>query len=175
MGTQSTPKCSFLHLDDDAAEVFFVREAARITGLPFHIEPFFAGEEVLAYIAGESPFADARVYPFPAFVLLDYDLKVTTAPPIIRVMRKLPRGKALPIIVYSNSVDEEGVLRSYQAGADHFLKKAVGLSRAKVILETLYRCATSAPPNYDALMDLEEHRRYSQEARGPEAAPRAEW
>src|ERR1041385_9250922 len=159
MGTQSTPKCSFLHLDDNADEVFIVREAARMTGLPFRIEPFFAGEEVLAYIAGESPFTDARAYPFPAFVLLDYDLKITTAPRIITAIRKLPRGKSLPIIVYSNSVDEGDVLRSYQAGADHFLTKAVGLSRVRVILETLYRCATSVPPNYGALMELEEHRR----------------
>jgi CheY-like chemotaxis protein len=149
--------CSFLHVDDSADELYFVREVAGMTGLPFHIEPFLSGEGALAYIGREDPFQDTRAYPVPDFVLLDYDLKASTAPRVIQAMRKLQRGKSLPIVVYSNSGDRADILRSYQAGADHYLIKPARLARVRVILEILYACATSQPPDYGALARLEEH------------------
>jgi len=150
--------CSFLHVDDSADELYFVREVAALTGLPFHIEPFLNADEALAYISGEGPFQDRRAYPVPDFLLLDYDLKATVAPRVIDAMRKLPHGKSLPIVVYSNSADQADALRCYQAGGSQYLVKPARLSRVRVILETLYQCATSKPPDFQLIESLREHR-----------------
>lgn len=163
--------CSFLQVDDNADELYFVREVAGLTGLPFHIESFCSADEAVAYIAGRGPLQDRRLCPFPEFVLLDYDLKVTIAPRVITAVRKLPRAKALPIVIYSNGGDQADALRCYQAGADHYLVKPTYLSRVRIILETLYRCATAEPPDYEPLCCLEEHRLHIGEAQSSTTSP----
>src|SRR5689334_9718231 len=107
--------CSFLHVDDNADELYFVREVAGLTNLPFHIEPFLNPEEALTYIGREGVFEDTRAYPPPDFILLDYDLKITIAPTVIQAIRKLPHGKGLTLVIYSNSADQGDALRCHES------------------------------------------------------------
>ena len=126
----------------------------------------------MAYIAGAGPFQDRRAFPFPEFVLLDYDLKATIAPRVIEAIRKLPHAQSLPIVIYSNSADQADALRCFQAGAEHYLIKPAKLSRVRIILQTLYRCATAEPPHYLALEGLEEHHWHVHEPTGPSPSSR---
>ena len=157
MGATPDKRCTFLHVDDQGDDQYLVREVARLTGLPFRIEPFFSGEAALQYVAGAEPFDDEGAYPLPDFVLLDYDLGSMTADRVVARMRKQPRGKGLPIIVYTNSSDRGDMMRCYRAGANHFLMKPTSLERVKAILHTLYHCATARPPCYDVVASLKEH------------------
>ena len=42
MGAMPDKRCTFLHVDDQGDDQFLIREVARMTGLPFRIEPFFS-------------------------------------------------------------------------------------------------------------------------------------
>ena len=66
--------CSFIHVDDDADDLFLVRYAAKQTGLPFKLEQFDSANRFLAYLGFPDAFSPLRKFSQPTFLLLDYDL-----------------------------------------------------------------------------------------------------
>ena len=104
--------------------------------------------------------------------MLDYDLGSMTADKVVAQMRKLPRGRTLPIIIYTSSSDRGDMVRCYRAGVNHFLTKPPSLERVKAILRTLYQCATARPACYDAMAGLKEHSSMSGGPSGEDARQR---
>jgi CheY-like chemotaxis protein len=149
--------CSFIHVDDDADDLFLVRYAAKQTGLPFKLEQFDSANRFLAYLGFPDAFSPLRKFSQPTFLLLDYDLKETTAPEVIPKVRALARGKSLPIIIYSSSCDIGDAIRAYQAGANHFVAKSADLSRLRLILASLY-CGVETGNDFSLLAELPEYR-----------------
>jgi CheY-like chemotaxis protein len=149
--------CSFIHVDDDADDLYLVRYAAKLTGLPFNLEQFTSANRFLAYLAFPDAFAPLRKFSQPAFLLLDYHLNETTAPEVIPKVRALARGRSLPIIVYSSSCDRGDAFRAYQAGANHFVTKSADLSRLRLILTSLF-CGVQTGSDFGLLAELPEYR-----------------
>jgi DNA-binding response OmpR family regulator len=148
----------FLHLDADAEEHALVKDVVDLFGIPFHIHQFFRADRALRLLAAEGIFADPRAYPFPKFVLMEYELAPRKAPQVVMGIRKLPRGKKMPIIVYARGDSPANVAACYQAGADYFLVKAIKPSRIKAILEALYECQKESSSGFDSLCQLPEYR-----------------
>jgi len=148
---------SFIHVDDDADDLYLVRHVATRSGLPFKLEQFDSARRLLAYLAFPEAFAPARKFSPPAFLLLDYHLKEMTAPEVISQVRALARGKSLPIIIYSSSGDIGDTIRAYQAGANHFVTKSADLSRLRLILAVLH-CGVVTGNDFSLLAALPEYR-----------------
>jgi CheY-like chemotaxis protein len=149
--------CSFIHVDDDADDLYLVRYAAKRAGLPFKLEQFDSANRFLAYLSFPDAFAPLRKFSQPAFLLLDYHLRETTAPEVIPKVRALARGKSLPIIIYSSSGDMGDAIRAYQAGANHFVTKSADLSRLRLILASLF-CGVLTGNDFSLLAALPEYR-----------------
>ena len=149
--------CSFIHVDDDAHDLYLVRYAAKRTGLPFKLEQFDSAHRFLSYLAFPDAFAPSRKFSQPAFLLLDYHLKGTIAPEVIPRVRALAVGRSLPIIIYSSSGDIGNVMRASQAGANHFLTKSADLSRLRLILASLYSGVLTGN-DFSLLAELREYR-----------------
>lgn len=145
--------CSFIHLDDNADDLFFVRHVAERSGLPVNLQQFDSAVRFLEYLS----FPDALSFRTPAFLLLDFHLKEMEAPEIITRVRALPVGKSIPIIIYSGSDDIGDAMRAYETGANHFLTKSADLSRLKLILTLLY-CGAVAGRDFNLLAVLPEYR-----------------
>jgi hypothetical protein len=102
--------CAVVYVDDSADDHFLLQHAVRASETPLHVQPFFSFEPAIAYLKGECPFHDKRVYPFPAFLLCYYDLRTSEAPQVVTAVRALPSGSALPIIIFSGSSDPGCIL-----------------------------------------------------------------
>lgn len=94
--------------------------AARITN------PLFAvgdGEEAVLYLEGFGPFANRAEFPLPRLVLLDLNLPRINGFRFLKWVRAHEHFKSLPILILSDSNDDQDVSKAYQLGANSFLSK----------------------------------------------------
>jgi CheY-like chemotaxis protein len=166
--------CAVVYVDDSADDHFLLQLSVRRTQTPLHIQPFFSAEPAIAYLKGEPPFEDRRVYPFPAFLLCDYDLKISLGPDLVKALRAITSCASLPIIMFSGSDDKGSVLRSYLAGANHYLCKPATPARMDILVPSLYGCAVLETPNFQSLSNLQEYQPHPRSARPAASGSRSE-
>ncbi len=146
------PMCSVVHLDDDPNDLLLFQQAVGHAETPLLVRPFLTPNKAIAYLKA----ARSSTLP-PSLLLCDYDFGDVCAPNILPLIRTESFGASLPIVILSGSVGETAVADCYKAGANHFLRKPLSLSRLQVIAATLYDCCCAS--DYGALAELEEYRR----------------
>jgi CheY-like chemotaxis protein len=72
--------------------------------------------------AGRDPLA------MPAVVLLDLKLPKLNGIDVLNRMRADPRTALIPVVVLTSSSEDEDMLRSYQSGANSYVRKPVEFS-----------------------------------------------
>jgi two-component system response regulator len=83
------------------------------------------GVEVLDYLFATGPHAGRDVSDLPQIVLLDLKLPRLDGMEVLRRIRADERTKLLPVIVLTSSQQEEDVARSYELGANSYVRKPV--------------------------------------------------
>ena len=64
----------------------------------------------------------------PAVVMLDLKLPKLSGFDVLKRMRADPRTKAVPVVVLTSSSEDEDMLRSYELGANSYVRKPVEFS-----------------------------------------------
>jgi two-component system response regulator len=64
----------------------------------------------------------------PAVVMLDLKLPKLSGFDVLKHMRADPRTKAIPVVVLTSSSEDEDMLRSYELGANSYVRKPVEFS-----------------------------------------------
>lgn len=83
------------------------------------------GSEALEFLFGEGPFSDRDTAQMPAVVLLDLKLPKLNGIDVLNRMRADPRTKLVPVVVLTSSSEDEDMLRSYESGANSYVRKPV--------------------------------------------------
>jgi len=82
------------------------------------------GAEALAYLFCEGVHA-SRPPELPEMVLLDLKLPKIDGLEVLRRLRADPRTALLPVVVLTSSKQEEDLLKSYELGANSYVRKPV--------------------------------------------------
>jgi two-component system response regulator len=90
-------------------KVFVVRDGAQALDFLFARDEFEANDS-----AG-----------LPAVILLDLKLPKISGLEVLEQIRKDPRTKLLPVVVLTSSREEEDMVRSYELGANSYVRKPV--------------------------------------------------
>jgi two-component system, response regulator len=83
------------------------------------------GVEALDYFFGTGPYAGEEPPVMPQLVLLDLKLPKVDGLDVLRKLRADERTKRLPIVVFTSSSEEEDMIKSYDLGANSYVRKPV--------------------------------------------------
>ncbi len=83
------------------------------------------GVEALDYLFGTGNFADRDTSVLPAVILLDLKLPKVDGLEVLRRLRADDRTKLAPVVILTSSTEEADVIRSYQLGANSYVRKPV--------------------------------------------------
>ncbi|HEX2677420.1 MAG TPA: response regulator [Polyangiales bacterium] len=86
------------------------------------------GQEALDYLFAQGTHANRDATDLPRIVLLDLNLPKLGGLDVLRAMRSNERTRRLPVVVLTSSTEENDVLRSYDLGANSYVRKPVDFS-----------------------------------------------
>ena len=83
------------------------------------------GAEAIDYLYGTGPYAARDLASMPAVVLLDLKLPKLSGIDVLRRMRAEESTRYVPVVILTSSSEEEDMLRSYESGANSYVRKPV--------------------------------------------------
>jgi CheY-like chemotaxis protein len=125
-----------LIIDDNVGFLRVIRAVLEGTAPSFTVHTVETGEEALAFLCGEPPFADA---PRPAFVVLDFHLPDVDGPELLARIRARPGLKDIPVLVLSQADWAEDEAAATAAGSQRFRTKPSQLEELHEIVVQFWR------------------------------------
>jgi two-component system, response regulator len=107
------------------------------------------GAEALDYLFATGAHADRDLAAVPQVILLDLKLPKVSGLDVLRRMRADPRTQTIPVVVLTSSKEEEDVIRSYELGANAYVRKPVDFgefSEAVTQLGVFWLLLNQPPP-----------------------------
>ncbi|HJU84718.1 MAG TPA: response regulator [Holophagaceae bacterium] len=87
------------------------------------------GAEALDYLFGMGAHAGRDLRSMPSVVLLDLKLPKVDGLEVLARMRADERTRLVPVVILTSSKEQEDVARSYQLGANSYVRKPVDFSQ----------------------------------------------
>jgi CheY-like chemotaxis protein len=131
--------------EDDADDRLLAEEAFRVSQIDCDIRFVADGEQLLAYLRGESEFSDRTQYPFPRVVLLDLNMPRKDGREALAEMRADPNLSGLPVMVLTTSRAQEDRSRVVQLGACDFATKPTRFDELVGIVRRLQHWCSPTP------------------------------
>lgn len=83
------------------------------------------GVEALEYFFATGKYAGRDVTVMPQLVLLDLKLPKLDGLEVLRRIRSDERTRLLPVVVFTSSSEEEDMMKSYDLGANSYVRKPI--------------------------------------------------
>jgi len=83
------------------------------------------GNEALEFLFATGKYEGRDVSHTPAVVLLDLKLPKLSGLEVLQQLRADPRTRLIPVVVLTSSSEDEDMLRSYELGANSYVRKPV--------------------------------------------------
>jgi two-component system, response regulator len=130
--------------DDEALTLRAVRKH-----MPHAIMVARDGAEALDFLFGTGSHAGRDLAVAPLLVLLDLKLPKVNGLEVLRRIRGDNRTRAIPVVVFTSSTEEQDILDSYRLGANSYIRKPVDYSQfcedMKQVM-TYWLCVNQLPP-----------------------------
>lgn len=87
------------------------------------------GQEALDYLFGEGSYSGRDTSELPWLILLDLKLPKVNGLQVLECLRAEPRTRYVPVVVLSSSDEAQDILRSYDLGANSYVRKPVDFTQ----------------------------------------------
>lgn len=128
-----------LLVEDDPADIFFMRRAWTQAGHSAPLVVVEDGEKAVAYLSGLGAYSDREKYPVPGLVLLDLKIPLLSGLGVLEWIRKNPGLKHLPVAVLTSSAEPGDVARARELGVSDYLVKPTGTAELLAMVRGLSR------------------------------------
>jgi two-component system, response regulator len=133
--------------EDTATDAEMTLRALRKANLGNHIVWVKDGQAVLDFLFMEGPY-QGHINGSPKLVLLDLKMPKLDGIEVLRVMKKDPRTRAIPVVMLTSSAEESDITQSYNLGVNSYLVKPVNFEKlTQVVIQAgLYWLVTNKIP-----------------------------
>lgn len=111
--------------DDDHEDREFAREAFEESRLANDFRTVGDGVELLEYLRREGAYSEPGAAPRPGLILLDLQMPRMDGFQTLEQIRSDPSFTRIPVVVMTTSGADEDIARSYDAGANSYVRKPV--------------------------------------------------
>ena len=115
---------TWLMVEDSLSGSYLVERALREAALSVQLHVVPNGDHALALLRREAPYATA---PHPDLVLLTIYVASRNGLEVLAEIKRDPRLKRMPVVMWSSSAQQHDVDRSYELGANAYVRKPVSL------------------------------------------------
>jgi two-component system response regulator len=119
------PEKTILLVEDSADDEELTTRALRKANIANEIVVARDGKEALDYLFGEGAYQGRDLSAMPAVILLDLKLPKLSGLDVLQRVRADARTKLIPTVVLTSSSEDEDMLKSYQSGANSYVRKPV--------------------------------------------------
>jgi len=139
---------NILLVEDNSQDEMLMLRALRKVNLANRVEVARDGQQAVDYLFREGEFVGRPGAELPAVVLLDIGLPRLSGLEVLERVRADPRTRLLPIVILTSSDEERDRLRSYECGANSYVRKPLDFSEFAETVARLgvYWVATNEPP-----------------------------
>lgn len=126
-------KSFILIAEDDADDRFLLKTAFEEKGYDDKIEFVENGVELLKFLHDIAS-KNSNQINFPGFIMLDLNMPKKNGREALQEIKQHPMFKAIPVIVYTTTKNENEIKRCYELGANTYIVKP---SRFESLLKTI--------------------------------------
>ncbi len=139
---------TILLVEDNPQDELLTLRALRKANVANRIDVARDGQQALDYLFREGEFADRDGPDLPTVVVLDIGLPRLSGLEVLERLRAAPRTALLSVVMLTSSDEEHDRLRSYEIGANSFVRKPVDFADFAVTVAGLgvYWLVTNEPP-----------------------------
>jgi CheY-like chemotaxis protein len=123
-----------LLVEDNAGDVRLTREAFKDGKLHTHLSVVADGEEALAFLRREGPYAGA---PRPDLILLDLNLPRKSGREVLAEIKTDEHLHRIPVVILTSSQAEQDILASYDLNANCYISKPVDLDQFLRVVKSI--------------------------------------
>jgi CheY-like chemotaxis protein len=112
-----------LYAEDSQDDVFFMRRAWEMAGIPNPLITVKDGQQAIDYLAGQGQYTDRQRYPMPCLLLLDLKLSLKTGFDVLRWIRDQSSLDRLKVVIVSGSNQHSDMDLARSLGALDYIVK----------------------------------------------------
>jgi two-component system response regulator len=120
---------TILLIEDNADDEELTIRALKKNNVPNHLVVARNGVEALDFLFGTGAYAGRNVALLPGLVLLDLKLPKIDGLEVLRRIRADERTRRIPVTVLTSSKEEQDLVRSYDLGANSYIRKPVDFNQ----------------------------------------------
>lgn len=114
-----------LIVDDNPDDIALTLRALKRNGLACQIEVVRTGEEALDWLYAKGEYAGRNINQKPFLILLDMHMPGISGLDVLKKIRSKGETKYLPVVLFSTSQNPEDIAKSYDLGANSYVRKPV--------------------------------------------------
>lgn len=139
---------TILLVEDNIQDEMLTLRALRKAKLANHVDVARDGQQALDYLFREGEFAGREGCDLPTVIILDIGLPRLSGLEVLKRLRADTRTELLPVVILTSSDEERDRVKSYENGANSFVRKPVDFAEFAETVARLgvYWLATNEPP-----------------------------
>jgi hypothetical protein len=140
---------SILLVEDNAQDEMLILRTLRKVNLANDVDVARDGQQALDYLFCTGEYSGRVGAGLPTVVLLDIGLPRLSGLEVLERLRADPRTRLQPVVILTSSDEERDRLRSYESGANSFVRKPLDFAEFAETVARLgvYWLATNESPH----------------------------
>lgn len=120
---------NILLVEDNPDDELLMRRALKKNEILNPVKVVHDGKEAIDYLFARGEYSDRNINEQPSVIFLDLKLPKIDGLEVLKRIRANNTTQLLPVVVLTTSKEEQDIIKSYQLGANSYIRKPVDFEK----------------------------------------------